>query len=99
MAGESYSSGVRFLGIDRRDGEGAARAFVGRYDITYPSLVDDGELLLGLNGVIPVGAIPSTVLIAADGTIAAAVVGPVDYPTLQGPIVDELQATAGERGN
>lgn len=76
--------GVRFVGIDTRDSDAAARAFERTYDITYPSFRDpDGKLLLRFNGRIPLSAVPSSVLIDRDGRIAARIIGPTTYRTLR----------------
>jgi cytochrome c biogenesis protein CcmG, thiol:disulfide interchange protein DsbE len=46
--------GVRFIGVTYADGAGAARAFVDRYGVTYPSVRDPDERLatgFGVRGV------------------------------------------------
>lgn len=99
-ATETRSRGVRFLGIDTRDNDAAARAFVREFDIPYPSLVDDdGSLLLSLRDTVPAQAIPSTMVVDRRGRIAARVVGRVTYPTLTGLIDDLLAETPDERGD
>ncbi|MEU0022703.1 TlpA disulfide reductase family protein [Streptomyces rochei] len=81
---ETYDLGVRFVGIDTRDNDAAARAFERTYGITYPSFRDpDGELLLRFNGRIPLSAVPSTVFIDRDGRIAARIIGQTTYRTLR----------------
>ena len=90
-ARESHSKGVRFVGIDTRDTVNAADAFTRRYDIDYPSFYDPaGAILLRFSDLIPISAIPSTVVIDRQGRIAARVVGKVDYSTLRGLIEDVL---------
>jgi thiol-disulfide isomerase/thioredoxin len=89
LSGETYRQGVRFVGIDTRDQPEAGLAFRRSFHIRYPSLVDRrGELLLPLTQLIPVNAIPSTVVIDPGGQITARVIGPVDYATLRGLIAD-----------
>lgn len=84
-ARETTDRGVRFVGINVRDNPGAAGAFVRKFDIRYPSLVDtDGTLLLAFDGIIPVSAIPSTLVIDTKGRIAARVIGKTTYTTLLG---------------
>lgn len=81
LSHETSNKGVRFVGIDTRDTAAAARAFMRSFSINYPNLVDrQGELLLNLNGVIPVTAVPSTVVVDDNGDIAAKIVGRVDSP-------------------
>lgn len=91
VARETHDEGVRFLGIDTRDNLAAARAFVRRYDVPYPSLFDqDGQLLLGFNGIIPISAVPSSIVVDPAGKIATRVIGKVDYTTLRGLVDDVL---------
>ncbi|EGX61097.1 MULTISPECIES: TlpA disulfide reductase family protein [Streptomyces] len=80
---ETYDLGVRFVGINTRDNDAAAKAFERNYGITYPSFRDpDGKLLLGFDGRIPLSAVPSSVIIDRDGRIAARIIGPTTYTTL-----------------
>ncbi|MCG0062199.1 MULTISPECIES: TlpA family protein disulfide reductase [Streptomyces] len=94
---EAYDLGVRFVGIDTRDNDAAARAFERNYGITYPSFRDpDGKLLLRFNGRIPLAAVPSTVLIDRDGRIAARVIGAITYATLR-ELVKDLAAEEAQK--
>ncbi|MFF6829809.1 redoxin family protein [Streptomyces longwoodensis] len=84
--------GVRFVGFDTRDNDAAGRAFERTYKIAYPSFRDaDGQLVLRFDGRVPVSAVPSTVLIDRSGRIAARIVGPTSYDTLN-TVVRELAA-------
>lgn len=80
---------VAFLGVNTRDLDAApALAFERAFGITYPSIFDpDGQLLLGF-AQLPPKAIPSTVVIDADGDVAARVLGAVDASTLRGILAD-----------
>ncbi|MGC4939974.1 TlpA family protein disulfide reductase [Kribbella sp. DT2] len=94
VARETARRGVRFVGIDTRDNPAAARAFVRAFKVPYPSLIDDGgQLILDFHGVIPVSAVPSTVIVDPAGKIAARVVGIVNYATLRGLVDDVLAET------
>ncbi|GAB6986844.1 TlpA family protein disulfide reductase [Nocardioides pyridinolyticus] len=86
---ETESRGVRFVGIDVRDNPAAARAFARSYGITYPSFDDQNGLVLAqFTGIIPVSAVPSTLVVDKSGVIRARVVGQVDGSTLRGLIQD-----------
>lgn len=88
---ETRAAGVRFVGIDTRDNDAAARAYTREFAISYPSLVDDdGGLMLAFGRTIPVSAVPSTVVVDARGRIAARVIGAVTYATLRGLVEDTL---------
>ena len=77
------AKGVQFLGINTRDDNAAAQAFVSNSAITYPSLQDPNEtLLLQLKTVVPPTDIPSTVIIDASGKLAAKIIGEVTEPQL-----------------
>jgi len=73
---------VQFLGVLTRDSLVAARAFVERFGIQYPSLVDD-EILLKFHGQLTPNAIPTTLIIDTQGRIAARVSGEVTYSALE----------------
>lgn len=86
--------GVQFLGIDTRDNAAAASAFVVRFGITYPSLVDDGTLLLAFRGAVPAAAVPTTLVLDRAGRIAARVVGGTDATTVEGLVGDVLSGAS-----
>jgi peroxiredoxin len=73
---------VQFLGVLTRDSLVAARAFVERFGIKYPSLVDDA-ILLKFHGQLTPNAIPTTLIIDAKGRVAARVSGEVTYSALE----------------
>lgn len=90
-ANETERSGVRFVGIDTRDNAPAARAFERSFKIPYPSVIDtDGRVLLAFNELLPVNAVPSTLVVDRDGRVAARVIGRVDYATVRGLVDDVL---------
>ena len=76
--------GVAVVGINTRDATvEPAQAFVRRFKVPYPSLFDpNGEQLLGYRSIIPPSAIPSTVVIDAEGRVAAMIIGPVTKTTV-----------------
>lgn len=90
---ETQSLGVQFVGLDTRDSDAAARAFVDRFGITYPNIVDrDGRLQLRFGGSLPPQAIPSTVVVDRQGRVAARALGKVSGATMRTmilPLVEE----------
>lgn len=84
-----------FVGLNTRDIDPVpARAFVRAFHVTYPSLYDpDGRLLLRFGGQLPPSAIPSTLIVDAQGRVAARVIGEVTAATLVG-LVDDLAGEA-----
>ena len=72
---------VAFVGILTRDNEATANAFVERFKIKYPTIVDDTLLLLFRN-VAPANAIPSTIVIGKDGKVVGSISGQVTVAKL-----------------
>ena len=89
---ERYADqGVTFAGLDTRDTEAAASAFIENVGVTYPNVVDpDGRLLLAFRGTLPPQAIPSTLIVDDEGRIAARVIGPITEPRLAALLDDVL---------
>lgn len=78
---------VNFLGLDTRDTDAAARQFVTKYGITYPNLPDpNGQLVLKFSGTLPPQAIPSTLLIDAQGRVAGRFLGAITATELEDAI-------------
>lgn len=86
---------VHFLGLDTRDSDAAARAFIAKYGITYPNLPDpDGQRVLAFSASLPPQAIPSTLLIDAQGRVAGRFLGAVTASQLEDAL-KQVQAPAG----
>ena len=81
---------AQFVGLNTRDsGTAQAQAFVRDFKVPYPNLFDpDGRLLLEFAGQLPPSAIPTTLVVDAEGRIAARVLGEVTEATLVGLIED-----------
>jgi len=84
--------GVAFVGVDVRDQDAAARAYLRTHHIDYPSVVDRDAVLALRFKHIPPTAIPSTVLLDRNGREAGRFIGPVLYSRL----VAAIRALAGE---
>lgn len=93
---ETQKLGVRFVGINVRDNDAAARAFEDSYGIEYPSITTDTstDAVLAFGPALPPSAVPSTLVVDAEGRLAARIVGPADYSTLS-TIVTETAAESG----
>jgi thiol-disulfide isomerase/thioredoxin len=89
-AAERLGDRAQFYGINVRDSPDAARAFERAFDIPYPSIHpdDSARTILAFGGVLTAAAVPSTVVIDADGAVAARVVGQVNASTLIGLVKD-----------
>jgi thiol-disulfide isomerase/thioredoxin len=88
---ELAGDGVRFVGVNTRDGqtETAALAFEREFGVTYPSVFDpNGEALLAFRDTLPPQAIPSTLVIDREGRMAARVLGPIGRASLRDLVSD-----------
>ena len=81
---EYQSKGVEFVGINTRDDNAAALAYVDANGITYPSLQDPNELLvLQFKSIFPATTVPSTVILDTHGDVAVRALGGVTKPELE----------------
>jgi DsbE subfamily thiol:disulfide oxidoreductase len=71
---------VSFLGVDFRDQDDAARDWLARYDVPYPSVADATGALATRFGVTT--GLPTTVVVDADGRFRYRVLGEIDQATL-----------------
>ena len=100
LATTRAADGVRVLGINTEDDAGTAQAFQRTYEVPYPSIEDrTGRVVASLSGVVPLQAVPSTVVLDRQGRVAARVVGLAEGSTLDA-LVDEVLAEepAGAEG-
>ncbi|NUP73663.1 MAG: TlpA family protein disulfide reductase [Sinomonas sp.] len=82
---DEYSpKGVVFYGVNLRDEKGTAEAFEQNFGITYPSFNDqDGRVLLAVSGMVPPGAVPTTLVLDKQGRVSARVLGELEKGTLK----------------
>lgn len=87
--------GVQMLGINPRDDAGTAQAFERTFSVPYPSLHDEqARGVAALEGLVPLQAMPSTVVLDREGRVAARVLGQADPTILRGLIDDVLAEEA-----
>jgi cytochrome c biogenesis protein CcmG/thiol:disulfide interchange protein DsbE len=86
---EAYRDrGVRFLGVDYRDDQAAARAYEREFGITYPSVYDPGGVLAF---DYQLAGLPTTFIIDGAARIAYQFVGYTDAAILRDALEDVLQ--------
>jgi thiol-disulfide isomerase/thioredoxin len=84
VSDEYARAGVRFLGLNVKDNVAAATAFERRFGIGYPSLDDSsGQATLTLSTYLPASVVPATLVLDAEGRVAARVLGAVEESTLR----------------
>lgn len=92
------ADGVQFLGVNIRDGAETAQVFAEKFGITYPSIIDsDGLVTLAFSGLASPTAVPTTLVLDRDGTVASRIVGLLEKSTLDALIRTALNGT-GEGG-
>ena len=84
VADEYGTAGVQFLGVNVKETDPQfALAFVERFGISFPSLYDPrGEVALAFRDY-PANAVPSTVVLDAEGRVAAVYTGTVGQDDLR----------------
>lgn len=76
--------GVEFVGVNTRDKAGPAAAFEETFGITYPSIPDlDGAVLYSMDGSVSPNAVPTTLILDAEGRVAARISGAAEQSTLE----------------
>ncbi len=85
---ERFEGDVAFVGVNVKDSSDDARAFEERFEVSYPSVRDQGgiETDYGLTGQ------PETFLIAKDGTIVEHIQGAVTDAVYLQALLEELVA-------
>lgn len=78
------AKGVQFFGVNLRDEKATADAFDKTFGLTYPSFDDkDGSVLLAVSGLVPPGAVPTTLVVDKQGRVASRVLGEIEKGTLK----------------
>lgn len=90
---QSYGKKVAFYGANVRDEKGTAEAFEKTFDITYPSFRDvSGKVLLAVSKYVPAQAVPTTLVLDAEGRVAARILGQIDKSVLKTLLEDQISA-------
>ncbi|TAL39249.1 MAG: TlpA family protein disulfide reductase [Alphaproteobacteria bacterium] len=80
---DEHKDKVVILGVDVIEGQHIVKAFVENMKISYPVIIDSGELTKRLNVV----GYPTTIVIGADGTIQFNALNPIDPQSVLGPLL------------
>jgi thiol-disulfide isomerase/thioredoxin len=91
---EFSPDGVQFIGVNVRDSAETSLAFARRIEMNFPSVMDakTGSVVLGFTGVVTPQAVPTTLVIDAEGNVSARVLGRIDkgiLTTLVKTVIEE----------
>ncbi|WP_233255568.1 TlpA family protein disulfide reductase [Naasia lichenicola] len=94
LSQEFSADGVQFIGVNVRDEAGQAQAFAEKFGVTYPSILDSAtsDVQLAFSASIQPNAVPTTLVLDADGRVAARILGQVTEPTTLETIIRETVA-------
>lgn len=89
----SFGQKVVFYGANVRDEKGTAEAFEKNFKVPYPSFRDlNGKVLLALSKYVPAQAVPTTIILDAQGRVAARILGQIDKSIVKTLIEDQISA-------
>ena len=91
---EFDGEGATFVGVNVRDQAATAASFEENYGITYPSIVDanDGAVQYAFAGDVPPAAVPTTLVLDAEGRVAARILGQLKDASILETIVRDVIA-------
>ena len=91
---EFEGEGASFVGVNVRDQAATAASFEENYGITYPSIVDvnDGTVQYAFAGQVPPAAVPTTLVLDAEGRVAARILGQLKDASILETIVRDVIA-------
>jgi len=84
-----YAASVDFIGINPNDSREVATAFLKKYNITYPSFIDDGTQLAKA-GVV---TLPATFFLDKTGTIVVRRAGEITSADIDSILTKDLKVT------
>lgn len=90
---ETATEGTNFLGVNVRDQAATVTTFNERFGITYPSIIDqDGQAQLAFASQVPPNAVPTTLILDAQGRVAARILGQLRDPSILSTLITDISA-------
>lgn len=87
----SKGAGTNFLGVNVRDQAATIVSFDEKFGITYPSVVDqNGHMQLAFASDVPPNAVPTTLVLDAQGRVAARILGQLRDSSILQTIVNDV---------
>jgi thiol-disulfide isomerase/thioredoxin len=85
--------GANFLGVNVRDQAATVVTFDKTFGITYPSIVDvDGQAQLSFASTVPPNAVPTTLVLDAQGRVAARILGQLASTSILTTLITDISA-------
>jgi thiol-disulfide isomerase/thioredoxin len=92
---QQFDGQAAFYGVNLRDERPTADAFERTFEIPYPSFRDkDGGVLMALSAYVPPQAVPTTLVLDAEGRVAARILGIADRSVLETLLEDTVAEAA-----
>lgn len=91
-----YADRLTFLGVNIRDSAPTAASFEDEFGVSYDSILDaqTRDVLIAFAGDVPPSAVPTTLVLDADGRVAARISGRIPSPGTLADIIDDVLASA-----
>lgn len=90
---ETAAEGTNFLGVNVRDQAATVTSFNERFGVTYPSIMDqDGQAQLAFASQVPPNAVPTTLILDAQGRVAARILGQLRDPSILSTLITDIAA-------
>ena len=91
---EEYDGRVLFVGVNIRDSGPTAATFEREFGIGYDSILDAGtrDVMSAFAGDVPPAAVPTTLVLDAQGRVAVRISGLLPSPTTLADILDDVLA-------
>ncbi len=87
-------TGVQFVGVNTSDDADVARTFDTKNGLAYPSLLaaQSSDVLLAFAGYVPPSAVPTTLILDAQGRVASRIMGLIEKPEILAEMVQKVEA-------
>lgn len=91
---QEYGDRVTMLGVNVRDSAATARSFETEFGVSYDSILDvtTRDVLSAFAGDVPPSAVPTTLVLDAQGRVAARISGLLPSPKTLTDILDDVLA-------
>lgn len=91
---QEFGDDITFLGVNVRDSAATANSFEREFGVSYDSILDvtTRDVLSAFAGEVPPSAVPTTLVLDAQGRVAARISGQVPSATTLADLIDDVLA-------